>query len=125
MLLERKNYSFLSAPIGPYVHAVKYENTLYLSGVSAFDTKAQSAAIEIQTKEIFSQIQRIAESEGSGLENLVKITAFVTELDRISELRTMLFEIYGDNIPASSLIQVDGLFSDDLKIEIEAIIALP
>jgi len=125
MSLERKNYSFLSAPVGPYVHAVKYNNLLYLSGVTAFETEAQAGGIEIQAKEIFKQIQNMAEAEGSGLDKLIKITAFVTDLARMKELRQVLFDIYQDNIPASSLIKINGLFSNDLKIEVEAIIALP
>lgn len=124
MKLERKNYPSLGKPVGPYVHAVKHGNTLYLSGMTAFGTDAQSDNIENQAKEIFRQIQEIAVIEESGLDNLIKITAFVTELKRVSELRDMLFNIYGQNLPASSLIHVAGLFAEDLKIEIEAVIAV-
>jgi len=42
----------------------------------------------------------------------------------MESLRSTLFELYGRDIPASSMIKVDALFSADLKIEIEAIIAL-
>jgi len=95
-----------------------------LSGLTAFGTSAQSDTIENQAREIFRKIQEVAKSENSDLENLIKITAFVTDLSRMNELRSVLFEIYGENIPASSLIQISGLFSPDLKIEIEAIIAV-
>jgi 2-iminobutanoate/2-iminopropanoate deaminase len=124
MKLQRNNYPSLDEPVGPYVHAVRYGNTLYLSGLTAFGTSAQTDNIEIQAKEIFRQIQDVAKAEGSSLDNILKITAFVTELDRMEELRRTLFDIYGPNLPASSLIQVAGLFADDLKIEIEAIIAV-
>jgi len=36
----------------------------------------------------------------------------------------VLFHYYGDHLPASSLVQVSALFSPDLKIEIEGIMAL-
>ncbi|WP_029909861.1 RidA family protein [Pelobacter seleniigenes] len=124
MKLQRKNYPTLDEPVGPYVHAVRHGNTLYLSGFTAFGTNAQTDNIEIQAKEIFRQIEEAAKAEGSSLENIIKITAFVTELGRMEELRCTLFDIYGQNLPASSLIHVAGLFSDDLKIEIEAIIAV-
>lgn len=124
-MLERKNYAQLAAPVGPYVHAVSHGGTLYLSGLTAFGTEAQSAAIEIQAEEIFRQIGEIAKAEACGLEALIKVTAFVTEMDRIDELRRTLFNIYDCNFPASSLIRVNGLFAADLKIEIEAILALP
>jgi 2-iminobutanoate/2-iminopropanoate deaminase len=124
MKLQRKNYPALVEPAGPYVHAVRHANTLYLSGFTAFGTSAQTDNIEIQAKEIFRQIQEVAKAEGSSLENIIKITAFVTELDRLDELRHTLFDIYGRELPASSLVRIAGLFADELKIEIEAIIAV-
>jgi 2-iminobutanoate/2-iminopropanoate deaminase len=124
MTLIRNNYPALGEPVGPYVHAVRYGNTLYLSGLTAFGTTAQGGNIEMQAKEIFRQIQEVVRAEGSGLENIIKVTAFVTELDRMEELRQTLFGIYGQNLPASSLIRIAGLFADGLKIEIEAMIAV-
>lgn len=124
MSLQRNNYSDLGEPVGPYVHAVKHGNTLYLSGLTAFGTNAQTDTIENQAREIFRQIEKIAHFEGSGLENIIKITAFVTDLSRMEELRKTLFDIYDQNLPASSLIHIAGLFDKDLKIEIEAVIAV-
>jgi len=124
MSLQRNNYPFLGEPVGPYVHSVKHGCTLYVSGITAFGTDAQSGSIENQAKKIFEHLHEISIAEGSSLDNIIKITAFVTDLNRMNELRQTLFEIYGKNLPASSLIHVAGLFDDDLKIEIEAIIAL-
>jgi 2-iminobutanoate/2-iminopropanoate deaminase len=124
MKLRRINCPTLDEPVGPYVHAVQHGDTLYLSGFTAFGTAAQTETIEKQAEEIFRQVQAVAMAEGSSLENIVKITAFVTELDRLEALRKALFDIYGQNLPASSLILVSGLFAEDLKIEIEAIIAV-
>lgn len=120
----RKNYDILDKPVGPYVHGVKHNNQLYLSGLSAFGSIAQTQTIEFQAKEIFKQIEKIAKAENSSLENIIKVTIFVTDLNRIDELRTTLFEIYKENLPASSLVQVEKLFHPDLKIEIEAILAV-
>jgi 2-iminobutanoate/2-iminopropanoate deaminase len=124
MKIDRNNYPSLAAPVGPYVHAVKYMNTLYISGVTAFGTRVQSDNIQNQAREVFNQIDKIAKSEDSSLENIIKVTIFVTDLSNMDVLRKTLFNIYGDSLPASSLIHVAGLFSEDLKIEVEAIIAV-
>jgi len=124
MNVKRNNYSTLGDPVGPYVHSVRHGNTLYLSVLTAFGSHAQADTIESQTSVIFEKIQEIASIEGSSLENLIKITAFVTDLSRMEALRDTLFDIYSQHLPASSLVQVTRLFSDDLKIEIEAIIAV-
>ena len=124
MEIERNNYHSLAEPVGPYVHAVKYNDTLYISGVTAFGTNAQSESIENQAREIFNQIDKIAKEESSSLKNIIKVTVFVTDLSSMNELRNTLFDIYGGNLPASSLIKIAGLFSEDLKIEVEAIVAI-
>ena len=53
MTIERKNYPQLSEPVGPYVHAVKHQGVLYLSGLTAFGTSAQSGSAAEQVGVIF------------------------------------------------------------------------
>ena len=124
MSLERINLEALGLPAGPYSHAVRHGATLYTSGFTAFGTVAEKGAIEDQAREIFAQLARLARSQGTALDRLVKVTLFVTSLDRIGPLREVLEELYQGHRPASSLIQAAGLFSRDLKIEVEAVFAL-
>ena len=124
MKVERKNYPHLETPIGPYVHAVSYNGLLFLSGLTAFGTSAQHQDLAAQAEAVFDQIRTIFEAEGVSFENLIKVTIFVTELEEIAQLRSVLFGSYQGNLPASSLIQVKGLFAPELKIEVEATVAL-
>jgi len=112
-------------PIGPYVRVVKHNSVLYLSGVTAFGTLAQSESAAAKVKDIFSQIEKMAQAENSSLANIIKITAFATDLVNIAEVRKVLVGIYGNHLPASSAIQISALFMNDLHVEIEAIIAIP
>lgn len=123
-MIERKNYAALAAPVGPYVHAVKHQNLLFLSGLTAFGTPAESKSIAQQTEAIFQQIQVIAHAEQTELSALIKVTLFVTELTHINEMREVLFQIYGKHLPASSLVQVQQLFSPTIQVEIEAILSV-
>lgn len=124
MLPERKNYPQLGQVTAPYVHAVKHGNTLYVSGLTAFGTSAQKGSIAEQAEAIFSQLHQITAAEGISLASLLKVTLFVTSLDDIDSLRNVLFHHFGQHLPASSLVEVSGLFSPDLSIEIETIFAL-
>ncbi|ORM71633.1 RidA family protein [Pantoea rwandensis] len=123
-MLTRKNYSELGEVKAPYVHAVKHGDTLYVSGLTAFGTPAQQSDIARQAEAIFQQLHIIAASEGTSLKNLIKVTIFITSFEEINALRAVLFKHYGDALPASSLVQISQLFSPDLKVEIEAIMAL-
>lgn len=123
-MLTRKNYRELGEVKAPYVHAVKHGDTLYVSGLTAFGTPAQQSDIATQAEAIFQQLHIIAASEGTSLKNLIKVTIFITSFEEINALRAVLFKHYGDALPASSLVQISQLFSPDLKVEIEAIMAL-
>ncbi|MCZ4281448.1 RidA family protein [Kiloniella laminariae] len=121
---KRINLPELGLPVGPYVHAVLHQSTLYTSGFTAYGTDAQSGSVSEQARAIFTQLLTIAESQNTSIEKLVKVTLFVTDLERISELRDCLMDLYAGAVPASSLVKVDQLFSPELLIEIEAIFAL-
>jgi len=122
--IDRKNYADLGEVLGPYTQSVSHQNTLYTSGLTAFGSLAQQEGIEAQTRAKFSQLIHICQANNVTLKNLIKVTLFVSDFSEMESLRATLFELYGKHIPASSLVKVDALFSEDLKIEIEAIIAL-
>ncbi|WP_020590710.1 RidA family protein [Kiloniella laminariae] len=124
MQLQRINLPELGLPVGPYVHAVRHQHTLYTSGFTAYGTAYQYGSLAEQTRGIFEQLLSIAEAQKTSLEGLVKVTIFVTDLERIAELRDCLMELYDGAVPASSLVKVDRLFSPELLIEVEAIFAL-
>jgi len=122
--LIRKNYPELGEVKAPYVHSVRHGNTLYISGLTAFGTPAQHKGIAEQAEEIFSQIRKIIAAEGADFSSLIKVTIFITSFAEINALREVLYRNYGDNLPASSLVEVSCLFSPDLSVEIETIFAL-
>ena len=123
-IVERKNYPELGEVKAPYVHAVKHNYTLWISGLTAFGTPAQKAGIAEQAEAIFLQIKSIASAEGTDFSQLIKVTIFITSFAEIDALREVLYRHYGDHLPASSLVEISRLFSPDLKIEIEAVFAL-
>lgn len=124
MNLIRRNYNHLEAPAGPYVHTVKYNGLLFLSGLTAWNTPEQKLEPERQVSRILKNIEGILREEGGGFENLIKVTIFVTDYGDLEEFRNTLFRHYGDTLPASSLVLVNGLFHPDLKVEVEAIAAV-
>lgn len=121
MKVIRTNYPDMDLPAGPYVHSVRLENLLYISGLTAFGSEKQQGNISDQIHAIMEKIGTILQNEGETFASLMKVTIFVTNFDELESLRETLQFYYGENLPASSLVQVQGLFHPDLKIEIEAI----
>lgn len=123
-VIKRTNYPQLPTPGGPYVHAVQHAGTLYISGLTAFATDAQGREAPHQARAILEQLATIAASEGTGLQSLVKISVFLTDIADLAAIREVLFDYLGDALPACSLMAVSALFSPQLNVEIEAILAL-
>ena len=121
-MIQRSNYDALPAPAGPYSTAVRHRDTLYLSGMTAFGTAAQGQGLAREAEAILQQIQKIAHAEGLTLQNLVKVTIFVTTLDDLDGLRQVLSKHYAGALPASSLVRVAGLFSAQVSVEVEAVL---
>ena len=71
-------------PLGPYPHARRVGNLLYLSGIGPRhrETEQIPEGIEAQTRACIQNIQGILEDAGSSLEKVVDVTVFLTDIDR-------------------------------------------
>ena len=122
--LERQNYEALPAPVAAYSHAVRHGNTLYLSGFTAFGTKAQGKSMEEQANAIFDQIKAVATAEGTDMRSLIKVTTYLTDFSQAKALREIMARYYDGNLPVSTTVEISKLFSPELNIEIEAVLGL-
>ncbi|QUY50422.1 RidA family protein [Serratia plymuthica] len=122
--LKRINYPQLPAPGGPYVHAVRHGDTLYVSGLTAFATEAQGQTAQQQTQAVLEQLATITAAEGTNLKGLIKITVFLTEIGDLQAIRPVLFDYFDGALPACSLVAVSALFSPQVSVEIDAVVAL-
>ncbi|WP_114786299.1 RidA family protein [Vibrio tetraodonis] len=123
-MIQKCRYDFLPAIAGPYVHAARHKQTLYISGLTVLGTNAQSGGLIEQTEEVLSQISQILEAEACAISDLIKLTIFVTDISLLSSIREQLFAFYQRHLPACSLVEVSALIYPDLQIEIEAIAGL-
>lgn len=66
--------------LGPYSQAVIADGLVFLSGVIAFDPKAGAivgGGIEVQTRQVFSNIKLVLAEAGASLADVVKTTVFL------------------------------------------------
>ena len=127
MDIVRRNYAELPASGAPHYHSVRAGNLLFLAGATARDTEAAHGNMAEQTEVILKRMRHILEAEGGSLENIVKITSFVTDISKEAGEQTHQTRVkfFGEKLPASTRVQVAGLVDANLKIEIEAIAVLP
>lgn len=126
MEILRRNYPDLPSQSAPHFQSVRVGNSLFLSGATARDTAAEYGDMAAQTDVILKRIQHILESEGGTLENVVKITSYVTDISKEAGAATHQVRVkyFGENLTASTRVQVTGLVEPHLKIETEAVAVL-
>ena len=99
---------------------------IHVSGNVGFgeDGKVVSGGMGAEARATFANIERVLAAAGAGLSDVVKITTFITDLESYPAYAAVRSEVFGDQLPASSTVQVAGLLVG-AQIEIEAVAFLP
>ena len=114
----------MDAPFGAFCHAVRTDDWLFVSGLTARSDDVGSQDIVVQTGVVMERLKGVLEAEGGTLADVIRVTVYVTELDRLMEIHEVRHRYFGDALPASTLVQVAALVQPELKVEIEAIARL-
>lgn len=111
------------AAIGPYSQAIKVGNLLYTSGQIPVDPATGnivSGDIKEQTRQALSNIKAILEEAGLTMNNVVKTTVFLTNMEDFTEMNSIYAEFFSEPFPARSAVAVRTL-PKGVLVEIEAI----
>jgi reactive intermediate/imine deaminase len=116
------------AAVGPYSQAVAStaSRTVFLSGQIGLEPgtgELVSENFEGQVRQSFANMQAVIEAAGGTLDNIVKLTLFLTDLGKFSSANAIMAEIIPQPYPARSTIGVASL-PKGAQFEVEAIIAL-
>ena len=84
------------------------------------DKELTPGDIGAQTEQVFANLRAILEEAGTSLDNLVKTTVFLQNLDDFAGMNEVYARHVGDRPPARSTVEVAKLPSGAL-VEIEAI----
>jgi 2-iminobutanoate/2-iminopropanoate deaminase len=110
----------------PYSQAIKANGFVFVSGQLSLrpgDKELSAGDIGAQTEQAIANLRAILEEAGSSLENLVKTTVFLQNLDDFAGMNEVYAKHVGDRPPARSTVEVAKLPSGAL-VEIEAIATL-
>jgi 2-iminobutanoate/2-iminopropanoate deaminase len=77
-----------------------------------------------QARQVFGAVKALVEHAGGTLQNVVKITTYVTDVRRRLDFRVVRDEFFGPRGPASTMVEVSSLSHPDYLIEVEAIAVL-
>ena len=109
--------------IGPYSQAVMANGTLYVSGqipVVPATGAIVSDKVEDQARQVMENVKAVVEAAGFTLDNVVKTTVFIKNMDDFAVINGIYSEYFKENCPARACVEVARL-PKDVLIEMEAI----
>jgi 2-iminobutanoate/2-iminopropanoate deaminase len=111
------------AAVGPYSQAVIANGFVYTAGQIPLDPATGSLVegdIEAQTRRVLDNVTAVLEAAGSGLDRVVKMTVFMTDLGDFKRMNAVYGEYFTASPPARSAFQV-GALPLGASIEMEAV----
>ncbi|HOC08118.1 MAG: RidA family protein [Clostridiales bacterium] len=126
--MKKEIVSTKNAPgaVGPYSQAVKCGGMVYTAGQVALDPKTGQmveGGIKEQTHQVFANLKAVLEAAGTSLENVVKATVFIVDMDKFGEVNEVYAEYFTGDFPARSCVEV-GRLPKGALVEIEVVAAL-
>jgi 2-iminobutanoate/2-iminopropanoate deaminase len=74
-----------------------------------------------QAKAVFTKIKNLVEAAGARMDDIMKVTIFVTDIKEREEVWRARREFFTGDFPASTLVQISALATPAQKVEIEAV----
>lgn len=108
--------------IGPYSQAVLVDDTLYVSGNIPVNPATGDVADGIvnQSNQVFENMKAVLNEAGMDFENVVKTTAFLTDLSNFATFNEIYASYFVAPYPARSCVEVSKL-PKNVLVEVECI----
>ncbi|OQY49035.1 MAG: reactive intermediate/imine deaminase [Anaerolineaceae bacterium 4572_78] len=111
------------AAVGPYSQATKTNTLVFTAGQIPLDPntgKMVEGDIEIQTRQVLTNLKAVLEAAGASLSTVMKTTVFLTDISEFATMNNVYKEFFTENPPARSAVQVVAL-PLGASVEIEAV----
>jgi 2-iminobutanoate/2-iminopropanoate deaminase len=115
------------APIGPYSQAIKAGQFLFVSGQIPLDPvsgELVSGDIARETQQVMQNIAAILNAAGSGWEQVVKTTIFLTNMGDFAAVNEVYATYFSADFPARETVAVAGL-PKGVRVEISVTVLCP
>lgn len=106
--------------------AIKFGNLLFVSGQAGAgdDGRIVEGGFRAQGEQAFANLKRALQAGGSGLEDVIKVTIFVTDMGNFKDVVELRRRFFTAPYPADTIAEIKALYDPAAMIEIEAIAAV-
>jgi reactive intermediate/imine deaminase len=103
--MEKQAIHTDSAPsaIGTYSQAVRSGQFVFLSGQIPLDPATMEIVagdFEARARRVFENLKAVAVQAGGDLDNIVKLTIYLTDLDNFATVNTVMADYFQEPYPA-------------------------
>lgn len=117
----------LPPPVGPYSHAVRAGDLIFVSGLISMDRKTGRVVcdrVDSQVHRILENLEVLLGDLGGGLSDVVRTTIYCVDLSDFGAINRVYAEYFAQAPPARSTLQVAAL-PGGVAVEIDAIAHIP
>jgi len=114
------------AAIGTYSQAIEAGGLVFLSGqipLVPATMEVVDGDFEARARQVFKNLQAVAEAAGGSLNNAIKITVFLTDLDNFATVNAVMEEFFEQPYPARAAVGVASL-PKGVDVEADAVLAI-
>lgn len=113
-------------PLEPYLlsQGFRVGDLVVVSGQAAIDEHGAvvgAGDFDAQAEQVFRNLARALEAGGSGLDRVVKVTIFVTDMSNFPKIVELRRRWFSRPYPADTIVEVSALALPELELEIEAL----
>ena len=126
-MIERYLMPGAPKPRGPYSHAVRAGDFIYVSGMGPIDPATNEFSfgdIKHETRIVLQNIRSILESCGATMADVVKCSVFLRDGMDFAGMNEIYAEFFGDEKPARTTVAC-RFANTDIKVEIDCIAYKP
>jgi reactive intermediate/imine deaminase len=114
------------AAIGTYSQAIRAGDLVFLSGQIPLDPTTMGVVdgdFETRARQVFDNLKAVAEAAGGDLNQVVKLTVFLTDLANFATVNSVMEDYFEPPFPARAAVGVAAL-PKGVDVEADAILAL-
>jgi 2-iminobutanoate/2-iminopropanoate deaminase len=110
-------------PPGTFSRAIQVGNQLFVAGMTANSPDGIEGGDSMyeQTRAVFRKIQHLVEAAGGKMDDIVKMTGFVTDISKRDEYLRARQGFFTADPPASTLVEISALAAPGLIVEVEVV----
>ncbi len=114
------------AAIGTYSQAIRSGDLVFLSGQIPLVPESMEIVdgdFEARARQVFENLKAVAAAAGGDLNNVVKLTIFLTDLDNFATVNAVMEDYFDEPYPARAAVGVASL-PKGVDVEADAILAI-